>query len=115
SKLDDKVVFGAALYAQPLAATTCPSLTSVARSLHSTRAIADLMAANFPDGNTPTGEAIDAAVDSFTRAPRAGTRPAIVLATDGEPDTCTSGTDETAGRAASVAAAQRAARAGIPL
>jgi hypothetical protein len=114
--LQDRISFGASLYSSPITATTCPSLVSVPRDLGNAGAIATLLQDNRPDGNTPTAEAIDAAVDSFATDPALPSeQPVIVLATDGEPDTCVDGTDEAGGRRASVAAAQAAMRAGIPL
>jgi hypothetical protein len=116
SGLESQIVFGASLYANVLGAATCPSLISVERSLGNAGSIADLLVANRPAGDTPTAEAIDAAIAAFrARPPEADRQPVIVLATDGEPDTCTSGTDDSRGRGNAVAAARRAWAAGIPL
>ena len=114
--LADRIAFGASLYSSPIAATTCPSVAAVPRALGNTAAIAALLQANDPDGNTPTAEALDAAIASFASdPPPPSQQPVILLATDGEPDTCLDGTDEAGGRRNSVAAVQAAARAGIPL
>jgi hypothetical protein len=114
--LQSQIVFGASLYSSALGATTCPSLVGVERSLGNAASIAALLTVNRPEGHTPTAEAIDAAVAGFRARPAEdGRLPVIVLATDGEPDTCLDGNDEARGRANSVAAAQRARAAGIPL
>jgi hypothetical protein len=116
SGLDSQIVFGASLYSSVVGATTCPNLVTVERSLGNAASIADLLVANRPSGDTPTAEAIDAALAVFRAQPPVAERqPVIVLATDGEPDTCTSGTDVNRGRANAVAAAKRAASAGITL
>jgi hypothetical protein len=116
SGLESQIVFGASLYSNVLGAATCPSFVSVERSLGNAASIADLLVANRPAGDTPTAEAIDAAIAAFrSRPPDADRLPVIVLATDGEPDTCTSGAGDSRGRASAVAAARRAWSAGIPL
>jgi len=114
--LQDEMEIGASLYTSSAEATTCPVLQSVARGYGSADAVAELLRDNRPDGHTPTAEAIDAAIRDFEARPTGpGTQPVIVLATDGEPDTCANGTDDVRGRRNSVEAARRAAAAGIQL
>lgn len=91
--LESEVEFGAALYTShngSLGGEACPLLQTVGPALGNAGAIGRLLADNGPDGDTPTGEAITAVVAELTAtppAPGAGPR-IIVLATDGEPDTC---------------------------
>jgi hypothetical protein len=116
--LESSVWFGASLYTSHNgnAGGTCPILKEVAPALNNRSAIASLLNANQPDGDTPTGESIDAVVATLLALPaRAdeGMR-AIVLATDGEPDTCEVPNPQQ-GQGRSVQAAQAAYAAGIHL
>src|SRR5688572_9428956 len=87
--LKDTVIFGASLYTS---GNTCPRLRSVARALNNHEAIADLLAANGPSGETPTGVSIRGVVRDFANnPPPSGSPKVIVLATDGEPDLCRDG------------------------
>src|SRR5688572_21933546 len=65
----------------------CPILTEVPPALDNFDAMDDVFAPAEPDDETPTGEslaAVAATLDAFTEpGPKA-----IVLATDGEPDSC---------------------------
>ena len=93
STLESQVRFGLALYTSEngfgseTPAKTCPMITQVAPAKDN---YAPIAAAYLPDdwkGDTPTGESIDAAVKILDGITEAGPK-AIVLATDGEPDSC---------------------------
>ncbi len=75
------VVFGAALYDN---SDGCPTLQSVLPMLNNLTEIDNLMDRG-PGGSTPTGESIDAYVDTFDTSEGF---PVLVLATDGAPDYC---------------------------
>ena len=114
SQLDTKAYFGALLY-------TCNAqnnleINQVPRALNNQNAVRTLIDSKLTvrGGNTPTHAAINRMVASFAQTPPpAGSPPAIVLATDGLPNSCadTGG----GGESASVAAAKAAFAAGIPV
>jgi hypothetical protein len=66
-----------------------------------------------PDGDTPTGDALQQVVTELTQTPSQGPR-YILLVTDGNPDTCLQPNPDQ-GQPEAVAAAQRAYAAGIEL
>ncbi len=66
---------------------TCPMLASVPASLDNLTPMDAVYGPASPEGDTPTGESIDAVVDILAADPAVG-RKVIVLGTDGEPDTC---------------------------
>lgn len=124
STLQQKVRFGLALYTSnngfgnnPAAPRVCPQITEVPPALDNFAAIS---AKYLPDdwkGDTPTGESIDAAVKILQGVMEEGPK-VIVLATDGEPDSCADanprGTTATeAARALSVEAVTNAFKANI--
>jgi len=93
STLQSKVRFGLALYTSEngfgsgTTPKTCPIITPVPPALNNYAAIA---AKYLPDdwkGDTPTGESVDAAVKILDGVTEEGPK-VIVLATDGEPDSC---------------------------
>lgn len=93
STLQAKVRFGLALYTSEggfgsgTPPKTCPMLTEVAPALNNYAAIT---AKYLPDdwkGDTPTGESIEAAVKMLDAVSDPGPK-VLVLATDGEPDSC---------------------------
>lgn len=90
-KLQNEVRFGATLYysAAGLSAATCPVLTSTPDPITfgSAGAIAALFSGQSPAGDGPTGESIDATAKRLASLEIEGPR-FIVLATDGEPDSC---------------------------
>jgi hypothetical protein len=107
------VIFGASLYTGTPGA--CPQLTSVGRALDNHPAIDDLLESNDPASETPTGESIDAVLADFAANPPApDSTPIIILATDGEPDTCAVPNPQN-GQPEAVAAATRSFEAGIRL
>ena len=89
-QLDQQVYFGASIFSS---ATPCPTLASTAtRMKGNAGAIAALIAANSPGGSTPTAESIDKVVANFIATPPVMGSPAvIILATDGEPNSCNGG------------------------
>jgi hypothetical protein len=121
TKLQSSVIFGASLYTSHDGTSTgeaCPILQSVAPKLSNLTDIKGLLDANAPDGDTPTGESIVAAtgiLQALGDNPDAPPSPKIiVLATDGEPDTCAVPNPQH-GQSQAVAAAQAAYTAGFPL
>jgi hypothetical protein len=117
--LEDDILFGASLYTShngSLDGEACPLLQTVVPALGTAGAIDGLLLDNGPDGDTPTGEAIVATTATLTATPPGpddGPR-IIVLATDGEPDTCEVPNPQEGQREA-VAAAQAAWTAGVRL
>lgn len=108
--LQSRVYFGASIYSS---ATPCPTLQSVPRALDNATAIQQLIDAYVPDGLTPTAASIDRAVADFQAdPPPPDSPPIIVLATDGEPNSCN---DTTPDLPPSIAAAANAHAAGIDL
>jgi len=118
TQLEASVYFGATLFTAFRSA--CPSLQSTPRAKTNRTAIATMIAANPPrlrsdpdPGYTPTPLAIDAVVADFAAHPApAGSPPVIVLATDGQPNECTTTSPR---EAESVAAARNAFNHGIRL
>ncbi|WP_428265916.1 VWA domain-containing protein [Haliangium sp.] len=99
-RLQSKVRFGASLYAEHR--NDCPWLSSVDPALDNYQTIDDAIGAEFgptqPSGGTPTGPALaEVAAELALRDPSEGPR-IIVLATDGEPNTCASRDDTAGGR-----------------
>jgi len=100
---------------------SCPNLWSTPAALGNHGAIAADYPQDFDGDNTPTGEALDAVIDSLeARIPQLdadGVVPVILLATDGKPDSCDNPdqgeSDE--GVQLAEAAATRAWNAGIKL
>jgi hypothetical protein len=118
TSLQSQVSFGATLYT---GGNTCPRLRSStpANAPNNAGPIATLITNNGPSGDTPTGESINATVASFPAATPGQPR-VIVLATDGEPDTCaipnpSNSTQSSAARQVAVNAAAAAYAAGIKL
>lgn len=96
---------------------TCPVITSVGANLDNFSAIDTIYGGSGPEGDTPTGESIDAVVDILLANPNPG-RKVIVLGTDGEPDSCAVPNPDNAQEAQqaqqiSLDAAKRAFDAGI--
>jgi hypothetical protein len=117
--LQSKVIFGASLYTShngTLDGENCPLLQVVPPALNNSAPIRDLLRDHQPDGDTPTGESIDAVVATFgTSSPDPDNRQSprvIVLATDGEPDTCAVPNPQT-GQALALEGAGNAYAAGI--
>lgn len=113
TELAGRVIFGAAAYNNNMRGA-CPDMLEVPFALDNRAAIAELMGDNRPDGATPTGNAFHALLDALAATPPPADSPTIIiLATDGEPDTCEdplpdSPDDLEEARAAAVAGAQAA-------
>jgi len=95
--LDKDVTFGLTLYTWPKNVGACPALTKVAVAMPNYSNIYSVYADAAPVDNTPTAESIygvvgmsDAGVlnDAGFAAYDAGGPKIIILATDGDPDTC---------------------------
>lgn len=130
STLQSKVRFGLALYTshngfnqgggrdgEMRPPEVCPILTEVAPALNNYMAISDKYLPDDWKGDTPTGESVDAAVKILAAVKDEGPK-AIVLATDGEPDSCADPnpvgqTRSDAARQLSVSAVQNAYKQGI--
>ena len=113
TQLETKAYFGSELY-------TCSgnslALTTVPRALNNAAAIRGSIDSKAPAANTPTAAAIDAMVASYAATPPpAGSPPIIVLATDGEPNSCNQNLTQAQYNAQSVAAAAASFAAGIPV
>jgi len=116
--LEPAVRFGLALYSAeqtdmgPVLGM-CPLITWVDPALDNLDAIAAVYRPADPIAETPTGASIDAVLARLTMVPDPSSDPTIlILATDGEPDTCEVPNPQT-GQADSIAAVERAYRAGI--
>lgn len=119
SRLQTTIRFGLSLYTSfdGNNGGVCPVLANVPASLDNFGPIDTIFGGSSPEGDTPTGESIDAVVDLLAADPNPG-RKVIVLGTDGEPDTCADPNpaneqDAEVARNVSLAAAQRAFDAGI--
>jgi hypothetical protein len=87
--LEAEVRFGLALYSGRNGAAPCPAITSVPPAMNNFAAIdtAYPVPTDAIIDDTPTGESIDAAAALLQAVAEPGPK-VIVLATDGEPDTC---------------------------
>ena len=123
STLQAKVRFGLALYTSDGGfgngdpKKTCPMITEVPPALNNFDAIKMKYLPDDWKGDTPTGESVDAAVKILAGVKDEGPK-VIVLATDGEPDTCADPNPDTqqgrdAARQLSVSAVQNAFAAQI--
>jgi len=113
--LEHAIEFGATLYTSHDgdAGGLCPVLVDVPPAVDNYQAIADMLYDTAPDDDTPTGEALDAVIASMVaRGNPRGVPRYLVLATDGEPDTCAD-PDTQNGQAIAIAAADNAFAEGI--
>jgi len=111
--LEDVVRFGLALYTSDggFDGGTCPQLVEVQTALGNYNQIKSVYDNAGPGGDTPTGESISAVAQKLATLDVDGPK-IIVLATDGEPDTCAVPNPQN-GQPESIAAAQAAYGAGI--
>jgi hypothetical protein len=109
---ESQVIFGLTLYSNLDNVPECPELVQVPPMEMGYDAIAAAFDAAQPIDNTPTGESIAAVAAQLADDPAPGAK-YIVLATDGEPDTCAEPNPQN-GQEESVAAAEAAYAAGIP-
>lgn len=112
TRLQSTMRFGLTLYTNN-GGPTCPDLTTVDPALDNLGAIATVYLANQPEADTPTGESIDAVVATLSAFAEPGPK-YIIVASDGEPDTCAV-PNPSNGQPEAVAAAQAAFAAGIKL
>jgi hypothetical protein len=124
-KLDTSVRFGMTLYTSSGGfggtpgnpARACPELKRVGIQLDNFPAMSSMLTENGPQGDTPTAESVDEMVRTLVAFQEEGPK-SIILATDGDPDTCLkpnpdNNADRNAAKAQSVAAVQHAYEAGI--
>ncbi|HRI64868.1 MAG TPA: VWA domain-containing protein [Polyangium sp.] len=111
--LENEVRFGLALYTSidGNAGGTCPMLKKVPIALGNYSAIDAVYSPEVPQDETPTGESVDAVAQDLIAFKEMGPK-IIVLATDGEPDTCAVPNPQM-GQAESVASVQNAYKQGI--
>jgi hypothetical protein len=118
-KLEGSVRFGMALYTSNgglRRGSRCPILTNVDISLDNFTNISSTLSrtSNGPSGDTPTAESLTAVAADLADFGEEGPK-SIILATDGEPDTCADpdANDDDGSRAKSVAAVTAARENGI--
>jgi hypothetical protein len=87
TQLQSSIRFGASFYDNPMMSTTCPDVLTLAPQLDAGDDIAGLFASEAPGGDTPTGESIELITADLLDDMWEGEK-VMVLATDGEPDTC---------------------------
>jgi hypothetical protein len=111
--LESTMQFGMTLYVSQngMYGGTCPMLTEVAPAFDNRAAMAAAFSMPVVEGDTPTGESLHAVAMSLAALPDDAPK-AIVLATDGEPDTCAVPDPQT-GQPESVAAGQAAFALGV--
>jgi hypothetical protein len=92
----------------------CPVLTGVDISIGNFSRVSALLKSNVPGGDTPTAESMEAIVSQLKAFGEAGPK-SIILATDGDPDTCEdpNANDDDGSKARSVAAVAAAYAEGI--
>lgn len=112
-ELEGEIRFGMALYTsfEGDQGGECPVITATAPALDNYAAIAASYEASQPEDETPTGESIAAVTPTLVMDPAEGNK-IIVLATDGEPDTCAEPNPQN-GQEASVMAAAAAFDQGV--
>lgn len=90
TRLEDQVRFGLTLFTSKNGNNStheCPILTEVEPALGNALQIEDVMGNKKPVDETPTGESLMLVAEALADVEAEGPK-AIVLATDGEPDTC---------------------------
>lgn len=85
TELQSQIRFGLTLYSNETG--TCPTIASLTPQLDAADEITTALNATGPAGDTPTGESIVIATELVLDDPWEGEK-VLVLATDGEPDTC---------------------------
>jgi hypothetical protein len=119
-KLESSVRFGMALYTSTRGfgngptLRECPVLTSVGISIDNFSNMSAVLSSNVPGGDTPTAESMAAVAAELQDFAEVGPK-AIILATDGDPDTCADpdANNDDASKAQSVAAVAAAYAQGI--
>jgi hypothetical protein len=113
NQLQDRIPFGASIYNSlgGNSGGTCPILSSDAPALNNAADIGSLLNAFSPAADTPTAESITVTAANF---PASDGPRIIILATDGDPDSCVNSDDHgPTTKAASEAATQAAYNMGI--
>jgi hypothetical protein len=112
SRLQNDVRFGLTTFTS--SGGVCPRLNMVAPTVGNYGAIEGLFRNLGPDGETPTGESLALAAQQMSLVTEPGKK-AIIIATDGEPDTCADpqGDGSAAARTASINAAVAAHANGV--
>jgi hypothetical protein len=110
-QFESTVRFGVAFFTSRPGA--CPILNEVPAKVRNYDPLNTLYRSLAPDGDTPTGEALQQVVTELVQTPSQGPR-YILLVTDGNPDTCMQPNPDR-GQPEAVAAAQRAYASGIEL
>jgi hypothetical protein len=91
ASLQDSVRFGLAFYTANRSIEECPTLDVRAPALNNLSAFEDLYSMRGPAGGTPTGESIGALLTELEdELAASGQETILILATDGEPDSCDS-------------------------
>lgn len=112
--LEPSVRFGLVMYREQGSISGCPDLETVPCALDNYSAIDAVYGPANAGGGTPTGDSITATLGMLGTLVTEPDDPTIlVLATDGEPDTCEDGDDEVGGRLESIAAVEAAFDMGI--
>lgn len=113
ARLDGQVRFGLTLYTSKNGndGGECPLLTEVTPDLDNAAEIDELLAQKVPIDEGPTGESLLLTAQNLAQLDAPGPK-AIVLATDGEPDTCAQPNPDE-GQAVALAAAESAYDLGI--
>jgi hypothetical protein len=114
-QFETSVRFGIAFFTSQsrVAGGLCPILRQVPARARNYEPLNTLYQSLAPTGDTPTGDALQQLVTELQAVPSRGPR-AILLVTDGDPDTCQQ-PDPDDGLPQAVAAAQRAFESGIPM
>jgi hypothetical protein len=86
TQLQSSIRFGASFYSNPMLGM-CPDVQSLPPALDAAADLAQLFMSEMPGGDTPTGESIEQITTELLADTWDGEK-VIVLATDGEPDTC---------------------------
>lgn len=115
--LQDRFRFGFALYTSFNGGATCPNLRDVRPDFNNFDAIDRVFSSSKPEDDTPTGASILGTMRQFEENPVRGPK-ILLLATDGEPDTCDvpdpgDNTQRQAAQQETVAAAEEAFSRGV--
>ena len=115
AQYQSQIRFGLSLYTSDggFNGGECPIISEVAPAIDNGAAMQSLYDMNGPQGDTPTGESIDAVVPTLLGLPDDGPK-VIVVATDGEPDTCAEPNPQN-GQGVAVTAATNSFDAGVPV
>src|SRR6478609_5958660 len=114
-RFESSVRFGIAFFTSHggFVGGVCPIMNEVPAQTRNYSALNMLYRSLAPDGDTPTGDALEQVVSELKSIPSQGPQ-SILLVTDGNPDSCLQANPDQ-GQPQAVAAAQRAFGAGIEL